>query len=317
MKKQNSQDKNKWNKSYKSQYAKNAIKVDAEKIRKEYKDHKHQDKILVDEHNNKKHTKTLTKKIKKQNKKRKGVIKSINKPGLIIEAKGLNKYYTNGTIFSHILKDINLEIAAGKFVVILGPSGSGKTTLLNVISGLDRATDGDLVAIDHNLSFMNDKQLTEFRRYNTGFIFQEYYLLPNLTAEENVQMGSYLQKDKKKIISVKSIFENIKMSEHSKKLPSQLSGGQQQRVSIARAITKNPQLLFADEPTGALDHKVGLEVLKTLKDINKKFGMTIILVTHNTKISKIADMVIKMKDGTIDSATLNKKPLAITNVDWE
>ncbi len=317
MKNQNTQEQNKWKKSYQKQYDKNNLKIDAQKARKEYKDHKHQDKILVDENDNKKHNKLLTKTIKKQNKKRKGIIKHMNKPNLVIEAKSLNKYYTNGTIFTHVLKDINLEITNGKFVVILGPSGSGKTTLLNVISGLDRATDGDLVALDHNLSFMNDKQLTEFRRYNTGFIFQEYYLLPNLTAEENVEMGSYLQKDKKKVISAKSIFEKIEMLKYMKKLPSQLSGGQQQRVSIARAITKNPQLLFADEPTGALDHKVGIEVLKTLKDINKEFGMTIVLVTHNTKISKIADMVISMKDGTIENLTINKNPLSINAVDWE
>ncbi len=307
---------NKWKKLYDKQYKKQNLKTDAQTLRKEYKEHRDYDKILIDENNDKKTNKKLCKKIKKQNQKRKGLIKSQNKPDYIIEAKNLNKYYTNGNMFSHILKNINLEIKKGKFVVILGPSGSGKTTLLNVISGLDRSTDGDLIALDYNLSYMNNKQLTEFRRYNTGFIFQEYYLLPNLTAVENVQIGSYLQKDKKQIISAHSIFEKIQMIEHAKKLPSQLSGGQQQRVSIARAITKNPKLLFADEPTGALDHKVGLEVLKTLKDINKEFNMTVILVTHNVKIAKIADMIIKMKDGEIDNIVHNNKPIALKDVKW-
>ncbi len=314
---QKSDSNNKWKKNYDKKYLKNNLKKDSVVIRKELKENIKKDKILITENDTKKQIKVQIKKIKKNNAKRRGVITGINKPGNVMELKKVNKYYTNGQIISHILKDINLEIPEGKLIVILGPSGSGKTTLLNVISGLDRSTDGDIIAINHNLSYMNDRQLTEYRRYNVGFIFQEYYLLPNLTARENVEMGSYLQKDKKKIISADSIFEKIGMTEHSKKMPSQLSGGQQQRVSIARALTKNPKILFADEPTGALDRKVGIDVLKTLQSINKDFGMTVILVTHNVKIAKLAHLVIKMKDGKIEKLIKNKTPLTVEKVNWE
>lgn len=234
----------------------------------------------------------------------------------VIELVNTNKIYTTGAIKTHVLKNVNLQIERGSFVVILGPSGSGKTTLLNIISGLDLASNGDVFVEGTNLIFLKDSHLTDFRRKSIGFIFQQYNLLPHLTAKENAEVGANLSSKKENGISLNEIFSTIGLEEHVHKFPHQLSGGQQQRVSIARALAKNPSILFCDEPTGALDEVTGRIVLNVLCEINKKFKTTIIIVTHNPNISKIADSVIKIKNGEIISHEKNKVKTNASEIAW-
>ena len=272
----------------------------------------------------KKAYKTLSKDEKKALKKRAKSIEKLNKPHKnenrniplknpenIIELKDVIKYYTNGYIVTKILKDINLEIKQGDFVVILGPSGSGKTTLMNIISGLDRASQGITNVCGTNLIALNDNELTKFRKNNIGYVFQQYGLLPNLTVKENVEIGANLSETKNKNLSVEAVLKSVDMYQHKDKFPHQLSGGQQQRVSIARAFAKNPKILFGDEPTGAIDEEMSKMVIQEFVNINKNYKTTVIIVTHNKIFEGLATLLIKIRDGNIVSLVRNNNPKTV------
>lgn len=241
--------------------------------------------------------------LKKANKSPKGPKEIKNKKGCILEVKNINKFYVSGKQKYHVLKDANLEIKKGEFVVIVGPSGSGKTTLLNIISGLDRATDGNVVFKDMNISALKTSELTTFRRNNVGFVFQSYNLLSELNAEDNAQMGRQLQTNNSRRMDISELFERVGIGGLEKKTIGELSGGQMQRVSIVRALSKNPEIIFADEPTGALDSKSSERVLELFKEINKKYKTTIVLVTHDMEVTKLADKIIEVSDGEVQTKT--------------
>ncbi|WP_052663993.1 ABC transporter ATP-binding protein [Mycoplasmoides alvi] len=234
----------------------------------------------------------------------------------IIDLENVYKYYSNGVTTNRVLNNINLKIKAGNLVVILGPSGSGKTTLLNIISGMDRATFGKTIIANTNLLNLNDSQLTEFRRNNIGYIFQQYGLLPNLTVKENIEIGAFLQSNAKKRLNIDNLLHDIGMFEYRNRLPSELSGGQQQRVSILRAIAKNPKIIFGDEPTGALDEEMTQIVLEQFIKINKEHKTTVIIVTHNPLIAELATCVIRVHNGKIKSIVYNDNPKSVSEIKW-
>ena len=232
-----------------------------------------------------------------------------------IEFKNVTKGYKIGDKTYNALNNVSFSLPKGEFVCILGPSGAGKSTLLNLLGGMDTVTSGDIIIDKENISKKSDKELTSYRAENVGFIFQFYNILPTLTVLENVEIVKDIVKRPK---SAKNILKDVGLSEHLNKFPNQLSGGEQQRVSIARAIAKNPKLLLCDEPTGALDSKTGVEVLKLLKkqcDANNGEN-TVIIVTHNALIAEVADRVIRLKNGQIESNTVNKHPKNIDEVEW-
>ena len=198
-------------------------------------------------------------------------------------------------------------------VVIVGASGAGKTTLLNVLGGMDTPTTGNVIIDGQDISNYKEKQLTQYRREDIGFVFQFYNLVQNLTTLENVELATQICKDPKE---PKTVLEQVGLQDRINNFPSQLSGGEQQRVSIARAIAKNPKLLLCDEPTGALDYKTGKEVLKLLQDMARKNNMTVIIITHNQAITPMADRIIKMKSGQIEQNEINKKVISIEEVEW-
>lgn len=241
-----------------------------------------------------------TKEIRLSNKKPKGEKLIENTKGNIIDVDGVEKYYATGKQLYHALKNVSFKIKRGEFIVILGPSGSGKTTLLNVLSGLDRATEGKIIINGTNLSALKNSELTTFRRNNVGFVFQSYNLLAELNAYDNAVMGRQLQMDGNKRLDVNELFERVGLDGQQKKSISELSGGQLQRVSIIRALSKNPDIIFADEPTGALDSKTSEKVLELFDEINRKYNTTIIFVTHDEKIAKLADKIIHVKDGSVE-----------------
>lgn len=225
----------------------------------------------------------------------------------IIDLINVNKFYTSKESYEHILKDINITIRKGEIVIILGASGSGKTTLLNVLSGLTDATSGDVIVNNKNLFYLNETQKTKFRAENLSFVFQSYNLIPTLTVSENIKVGYNLKSKDKVGEKVSDILKILAIEEQAKKYPFQLSGGQNQRVSIGRALAKSPEILFADEPTGALDEKHGKDAIKLLIDINKKYNTTLIMVTHNPNFSKIGDKIIRVIDGEIAKIEKNEK----------
>lgn len=233
----------------------------------------------------------------------------------IVELKNVSKVYKAGEKEFKALDNIDLAINEGEFVVVLGPSGAGKSTLLNLIGGMDTPTSGQIIIDDENISNYNEEKLSEYRAENIGFIFQFYNILPTLTVLENVEIVKDIVKNAG---DSKSALEAVGLIEHINKFPNQLSGGEQQRVSIARAIAKNPKLLLCDEPTGALDSKTGVEVLKLLKkqcDANNG-NNTVIVVTHNSLFAEIADTVIRVKNGKIESVVSNENPKKIDEVNW-
>lgn len=246
------------------------------------------------------------KSIKKANKSPKGQRQIQNSAGNIMDVKNINKFYVSGKNSYHILKDVSLDIKKGEFVVIVGPSGSGKTTLLNIISGLDRATDGNVICKNINLSALKNSELTTFRRNHVGFVFQSYNLLSELNAEDNAQMGRQLQTSNNRRMNISELFTKVGIGGLEKKTIGELSGGQMQRVSIVRALSKNPDIIFADEPTGALDSKSSEMVLDLFKEINKKYKTTIVLVTHDMNITKLADRVIEVNDGQVKIQTRSR-----------
>lgn len=227
--------------------------------------------------------------------------------------KNISKIYKSGEVETVALKNINLEIEEGEFVVILGPSGSGKSTLLNVISGLDSPSEGEIYFNDTKISDYNEKQLTKFRRDYLGFIFQQYNLLQNLTVRENVEIGSAVSKD---ALGIDEVLKSVSMYEKKDKYPYQLSGGEQQRVSIARSIAKNPKIMFCDEPTGALDEKTGKQILNIIQIMNKNLNTTTVLITHNANIAYMADTIIKMNSGKIVEVIKNEEKRKASEILW-
>ncbi|MFR4764178.1 MAG: ABC transporter ATP-binding protein, partial [Anaerococcus obesiensis] len=209
--------------------------------------------------------------------------------------------------------NINLNIDEGELVIIVGASGAGKTTLLNLIGGMDTLSDGEIIVDKKNLSKMNEKELTKYRRDDVGFVFQFYNLIPNLTSIENVELASEIAKDN---MDAEKALDEVGLSHRKNSFPSQLSGGEQQRVAIARAIAKNPKLLLCDEPTGALDYKTGKSILKLLQDTAKNLNTTVIIITHNGAIKDIADKVFELKDGTIVNSYVNENPENVENIEW-
>ena len=232
-----------------------------------------------------------------------------------IKFTNVKKTYVIGEKKFNALDGIDLKINRGEFVVILGPSGAGKSTLLNLLGGMDTLTSGSIFIGDKEISKMSEKELTKYRAENVGFIFQFYNILPTLTALENVELVKDIVKKPK---NFKKVLESVGLKEHMNKFPNQLSGGEQQRVAVARAIAKDPEIILADEPTGALDSKTGIGILKLLKkQCEENSGSnTVIIVTHNSDIASIADRVIKIKNGKVESNTLNKNPKSIDEVVW-
>ena len=205
------------------------------------------------------------------------------------------------------------EKGKGEFCVLLGPSGSGKSTLLNIIGGIDAADEGYISINGEKTADMNEKALTLYRRKHLGYIFQMYNLIPNLNIKENIEVGAYLSDNP---LDVDDLLKTLGLYEHRHKLPNQLSGGQQQRTAIGRAIVKNPDILLCDEPTGALDYNTSKEILQLIEDVNKKYGNTIVMVTHNDAIKQMADRVVKLRDGMIRKNYLNETKLTAEELDW-
>lgn len=218
-----------------------------------------------------------------------------------------------GEMTVQALRGVDFTIAEKEFVVVLGPSGSGKSTVLNIVGGIDSPTSGQVLYNEKDIGGFSDKQLTAYRKTAIGFVFQFYNLIPNLTARENIELAAQMSKDP---ISVDTLLEQVGLGDRGGHFPSQMSGGQQQRVAIARALAKNPDLLLCDEPTGALDFSTGIEVLRILRDFNRTYGKTVIIITHNAGIAEMADRVITVRDGRISDNRLNEAPIAPEEVVW-
>lgn len=225
----------------------------------------------------------------------------------------VTKTYNMGSISINALSGASFEIQKGELCVILGPSGAGKTTLLNILGGMDTLTSGHVYLDGKEISAYGKKALTSYRRYDIGFVFQFYNLVQNLTALENVELAAQICRDS---MPAEEALKLVGLSERSSNFPSQLSGGEQQRVAIARAIAKKPQLLLCDEPTGALDYATGKAVLKILYDMCRKEKMTVVIITHNSAISAMADRVIRVKNGTVESVSMNKAPMSAEEIEW-
>ena len=251
------------------------------------------------------------KQIKKLNQNPKGKVHIPIDPQIAIKVNNVTKYYPAKGYITQALKNVNLEFKKGSFNVILGESGSGKTTLLNVISGLDRATSGEVIVDNVNIQSLTDHELTLFRRQKIGFVFQSYNLLSALNVRDNIEIGRSLQDDINKRQNIEDLLKRLKMQDESKKMIYELSGGQQQRVSIARALAKAPSILFGDEPTGALDRETSKKIFRIFKEINKTQKSTIIIVTHNPRIAKFANQVIVISDGQIQEIYKNANPMKV------
>ena len=231
----------------------------------------------------------------------------------MITMTNVTKTYKSGDSETYALKEINLTIDEGEFVVILGPSGSGKSTLLNVISGLDTVTSGKITFRDEELTDLSEDEMTEFRRRHLGFIFQQYNLLQNLNVYENIQIGSDIGTNP---LDIDELLQKVGLENARNKYPNQLSGGEQQRVSIVRSLAKNPDIIFCDEPTGSLDEQNSKKILQMLQDLNVAYKKTIIVITHNTGIAEMADKVIKMNSGQITEVIVNKVKKNAQDIVW-
>ena len=232
---------------------------------------------------------------------------------VIISLRDVIKEFPSGDGVSRVLKGINLDIYKNEFVVVLGESGCGKSTMVNIIGGMDFLTDGQLIVDGKDFSHPSDKELTQFRREYLGFVFQSYNLMPNLTALENVQFIADIASNP---MPAAEAIAKVGLTDRANNYPSALSGGQQQRVAIARAVVKRPHIIFADEPTAALDYQTSVEVLSVFEDIKKQLGTTIMMITHNPEIAKMADRVIKLRDGKVSSIKVNLHPLSAVELSW-
>ena len=230
-----------------------------------------------------------------------------------IELKNVVKSYTMGDVTIYANNGVNFKVNKGEFTVIVGASGAGKTTILNMLGGMDTPTSGTILVDGHNIATYDDKQLTDYRRDDIGFVFQFYNLVQNLTALENVELASQISKDP---LNSADILERVGLGERKDNFPAQLSGGEQQRVAIARAIAKNPKLLLCDEPTGALDYQTGKSILGLLRSMCDNHGMTVIVITHNSALAPMADQVIHLKNGKVERQEYNEHPESIDNIEW-
>ncbi|HCA22066.1 MAG: ABC transporter ATP-binding protein [Eubacterium sp.] len=230
-----------------------------------------------------------------------------------LEIVDVKKAYGEGDTRQEVLRGMNFSVANGEFCVLLGPSGSGKSTLLNIIGGIDNADSGYISINGDKLEDMDEKTLTMYRRKHLGYVFQLYNLIPNLNVKENIEVGAYLSDNP---LDIDDLLKTLGLYEHRHKLPSQLSGGQQQRTSIGRAIVKNPDILLCDEPTGALDYNTSKDILKLIEDVNRKYGNTVIMVTHNEAIQHMADHVIKLRDGVVRKNRVNEERISAVDLDW-
>ncbi len=232
---------------------------------------------------------------------------------MFVQLKNVEKSYGRGENRVNVLKGINLSIKKGEFCVLLGPSGSGKSTLLNIIGGIDHADSGEIYIGGDKMTGLGEKALTLYRRNHLGYIFQMYNLIPNLTVEENIEVGAYLSDSP---LDLDELLHTLGLYEHRRKLPNRLSGGQQQRCAIGRAIIKNPDILLCDEPTGALDYNTSKEILKLIETVNQKYGNTVIMVTHNDAIKNMADRVVRIRDGRVLSDKLNETKISAEDLEW-
>ena len=225
----------------------------------------------------------------------------------------VGKVYKTGDVEVRALHNVSFEIEKGEICVVVGQSGAGKTTLLNILGGMDTLTEGHVLLDGRDISTLNEKQMATYRRFDIGFVFQFYNLIPNLTAVENVEIASQLSKDP---LDSMAVMKQVGLADRALNFPAQLSGGEPQGVAIARALAKNPKLLLCDEPTGALDYETGKAILKLLQDTCRKSGMTVVIITHNSALTAMADRVVKIKNGTVASVSINENPESIENIEW-
>ena len=230
-----------------------------------------------------------------------------------IEFQNVSKIYHMGEVEIPALHDASFTIEKGEICIIVGPSGAGKTTLLNILGGMDRLTDGKVFLDGAEISAYDKKQMTAYRRYDIGFVFQFYNLIQNLTARENVELAAQICKDP---VSADEVLEHVGLAQRANNFPSQLSGGEQQRVAIARALAKNPKLLLCDEPTGALDYVTGKSVLKILQNTARERGMTVVIITHNSALTAMADRIIRVNSGTIVDQHVNETVIPVEDIEW-
>lgn len=230
-----------------------------------------------------------------------------------IELKNVVKEYKTGEVSIKAADGISLSIEKGEFVVIVGPSGAGKTTVLNILGGMDTLTSGNVIVDGTDISKFNSKNLTAYRRYDIGFVFQFYNLVQNLTAKENVELANQISKNP---LDAAKVLAEVGLKDRMDNFPAQLSGGEQQRVAIARALAKNPKMLLCDEPTGALDYNTGKAILKLLQDTCREKAMTVIVITHNQAIVPMADRVFKIKNGQVSDMFINEKPVSVNDIEW-
>lgn len=230
-----------------------------------------------------------------------------------VEVKNTYKRYKMGETTITANEDLSFSIEEGELVVILGPSGAGKSTILNILGGMDSPDEGQIIIDNIDIAQFSDKQLTEYRRKDVGFVFQFYNLVPNLTAKENIKLATEISPN---ALDPDAVLKQVGLENRSNNFPSQLSGGEQQRVSIARALAKNPKLLLCDEPTGALDFETGKQVLKLLQSASRQAGNTVLIITHNSAIAPIADRVIRINDATVRSVEINESPISIDEIVW-
>ncbi len=225
----------------------------------------------------------------------------------------VKKTYQMGDVAIHALQDATFTVGEGELCVIVGPSGAGKTTLLNILGGMDTLTDGKILLGGRDISAYSARELTTYRRHDIGFVFQFYNLVPNLTALENVELAAQICRDP---LDAAEVLEAVGLKERMNNFPAQLSGGEQQRVAIARALAKNPKLLLCDEPTGALDYNTGKAILKLLQDTSRQKGVTVIIITHNSALTAMADRVIRVKNGMVVSEAVNDAPISVEEIEW-
>lgn len=232
---------------------------------------------------------------------------------MFLEIQQIKKHFGEGESRVDVLRGIDISIEKGEICVLLGPSGSGKSTLLNIIGGIETPDSGKITIHGETIGEMNEKNLTLYRRKHLGYIFQMYNLIPNLNIKENVEVGAYLSDNP---LDVDDLLKTLGLYEHRHKLPNQLSGGQQQRTAIGRAVVKNPDILLCDEPTGALDYHTSKEILKLLEDVSRKYGNTVVMVTHNDALQNMADRVVKLRDGKIRKNFVNETKIPAAEFEW-